>query len=152
MKAIIVAGLTIFFAFSLISPSVHAQKVTAAKIVFDTYSPRGDDKDPDTNVTVELRTKEGTEYKRLIAKKEKFDGDKKYKDPSRNEKELDIQGSLTRQDIDGVKVYIHMEPNGNDTWRFHYKIQIQFDNGTILEKGEDGIELTQDSKTHEHVF
>src|ERR1700722_19355835 len=122
MKTFTFALMTLL-AFSLFSPLAHAQKVTAAKIVFDTYSPNGDDKDPDTKVTVELRTKEGNEYKRLIAKKENFDGDKKYKDPSRNEKELEIQGSLNRQDIDGVRAYIHIEPNGHDTWRFHYKIQ-----------------------------
>ncbi len=134
--------------------SAHAQKLVAAKIVFDTYSPGGDDKDHDTKVTVKLHTKEkvGGEYNRLVAQRENFDGDKKYDDPSKHEKELDLQGTMTRADIDGLRVHIHIEPNGHDTWKFHYKVQLKFDDGSVLEKGEDGVKLTQGAKTHEKSF
>ncbi|WP_265593974.1 hypothetical protein [Haloferula sp. BvORR071] len=139
----------------LLQPAALAEdanaKLQGAKIVFDT--PDGDDKDKDTKITVTLYTKENNEYKRIVASKKDFDGDNTtYEDPSKHEKELDIQGEITRAQVDGLRVVIEVQTNGNDTWIFNYKVQLNFADGTTLEKGADGVKLKEDDRKHEKTY
>lgn len=128
-------------------------ELRGVKIVFDT--PEGDDKDTDTQITVRLYTKENNEFKRIIANKDNFAGDTTFEDPpggSKHEYELDIQGAVKRSQVDGLRVVIEIQPEGRDTWIFNYKVQLNFSDETVLEKGADGIKLKQSSRKHEKTY
>ncbi|WP_035601453.1 hypothetical protein [Haloferula sp. BvORR071] len=125
-------------------------KLKSAKIVFDT--PAEDDKDADTKISVTLFTKEKGKYKRIVASKNDFDGDTDYEAPSRHEKELDIQGEITRAQVGGLRVVIEIQPMGLDTWIFSYKVQLNFDDGTTLERAADSVKLKEDDRKHERTY
>lgn len=60
--------------------------------------------------------------------------------------------SIRLQDIVLPEVFINIVPNGNDRWRFDYKISYTFSDGRTFSSRHDGIVLDQDRHKHSSVY
>jgi hypothetical protein len=111
-------------------------EVTNASITFHTND---EDKDDDTHVTVIVRDSSNV----LAANVANDFGH--FNDHSDNGPfELIVRNPSERADLQRGSVKIRIDPNGNDTWRFNFDLDLQFDDDTHLSGEAQGLELTQD--------
>ena len=110
--------------------------LTQAQVTFHTND---EDKDDDTHLTVTVRGSDGTIAARIDDDFGVFHDHSDYGpfgllviNPA--PKELLTQGN----------VVIRVDPNGNDTWRFNFFLDLTFSDNSHLNAQVDGLELTQD--------
>ena len=60
---------------------------------------------------------------------------------------LQVLNLNTRTDLQRGHVTIQIDPNGHDTWRFNYQLDLIFSDGTHLGGSEADNQLTQDDQT-----
>jgi hypothetical protein len=98
-----------------------------------------EDKDDDTHVTITARQGDGTIAARID------DDFGHFNDHSDNGPfGLKVINQSTKDTLEEGNVTIRVDPNGNDTWRFNFAVDLVFDDGSHLLTDEDGLELTQD--------
>lgn len=107
--------------------------LTNASIKFHTND---DDKDGDTHVTVEVR-----DFNQVVAAR--IDSDfGKFRDQTDNGPfQLSVKNASTKTDMQRGNVTIRINPNGNDTWRFNFYLDLLFSDGTRLQGSANDIEL-----------
>jgi hypothetical protein len=113
-------------------------KLSNASISFHTND---EDKDDDTHVTLEVRDQNNVMAARV-------DNDFGHFDDHRDNGPfgLVVRNPSEKIDLQRGSVKIHIDPNGHDTWRFNFDLDLHFDVGTHLSGGAQGIELTQDRR------
>jgi hypothetical protein len=133
--------LPIILIFSL---AAHAQSITGIKVVFQTGA---DDKDNDTGVEVIYKTSGD------VIMGQKTDNGTRYPDQGVNTLSLDLSGGpFFVSDLTNSKLDIRIYPNGHDTWRFDYDIQVFLDNGSTLDYPVRGWVLSQNNTFQEQII
>ncbi|WP_157131192.1 hypothetical protein [Burkholderia pseudomallei] len=109
-----------------------------ASISFHT---NGDDKDSDTHVTVTVRDRNNVIAARIDSDFGHFD-DNSDNGPFG----LVIRNQSSNSDLQSGSVALRIDPNGHDTWKFNFYLDLWFDDGSHLSGEADGLVLTQDNR------
>jgi hypothetical protein len=110
--------------------------LTEAQVSFHTND---DDKDDDTHITVTVRQRDGTIAARID------DDFGHFNDHSNNGPfGLLIVNPGDKTDLSLGNVTVRIDPNGNDTWRFNFFLDLMFADGSHLNTEVNNLELTQD--------
>ena len=117
--------------------------MTEASITFNTPD-GGNDKDDDTKLEITVFSNFGNGFMRKIAFSP-FQTHGRFADGSVNTVCLPIQGTVGLSTINDLKLKIKFEPNGDDSWKFKYDLDLKFDDGTVLTKDGGGEKLLSDS-------
>jgi hypothetical protein len=98
-----------------------------------------EDKDWDTHVTVSLR--DGTNVG--IAE---IDGDFGHFDDHTDAGPfpLDVVVASSQASLQAGNLFLRIDPNGHDTWRFNFTLNLEFSDTSHLSATVQGLELTQD--------
>ncbi|MFI9380767.1 Ig-like domain repeat protein [Kutzneria sp. NPDC052558] len=121
------------------APLAHAAgdaKLVGAAVSFHTND---ENKDFDTHVTVTVRDRNNVVAAVISADFERFDTNTDY-----GPYQLAIQNQSSWQDLRSGVTTIDIDPNGNDTWRFNFTVDLTFADGSHLGNQIGGVELTQD--------
>ena len=132
--------LLIAAAAALILPDAGAEAQTLAKVSI-TFHVEDDDKDHDTKVWA--RVKVGS---KAIAARDGFGDGVTYKDWEHRKVELEkVDKQLTPERVeDGARVFLKIEPVGNDDWSFTYTLTFEFSDGSTIEMDHrDKIHLSR---------
>lgn len=105
------------------------------------FHTNNEDKDSDTHVTVSVR-----DANQVIAAR--IDNDFGHFDDNSDSGPfgLLIKNQSSKAVLQAGNVMIRIDPNGHDTWRFNFFLDLVFDDGSRLSGGADGLELTQDRR------
>ena len=109
--------------------------LTRASVGFHTND---EDKDDDTRVDVTVRLIDQTVVASIADEFGHFD-DQSDAGPF----DLLITQATTRGALKAGSVAVKVEPNGNDTWRFNFFLDLFFDDGAHLIARANGLELTE---------
>src|SRR5690349_4560434 len=112
--------------------------LTNATIRFHTNN---EDKDSDTHVTVVVVDSDNIVAARIDNDFGHFD-DNSDNGPFG----LIVQNPSSQDRLQAGRVAIRIDPNGHDTWRFNFFLDLLLNDGSHLSGGADGIELNQDRK------
>jgi hypothetical protein len=114
--------------------------LTGAIITFQTND---DDKDDDTILGVTVYLRDG---KTVVAQTNPGQAFAKFgNDSEMGPFALWVSNSVSREQLKTGHVTIGITPNGYDTWRFNFVLDLIFSDGGHLLARATGIELTQDS-------
>lgn len=97
-----------------------------------------EDKDDDLRVDVTVRLMDQTVVASIADEFGHFD-DHSDAGPF----DLLIKQAATRGELKTGSVAVKIEPNGNDTWRFNFFLDLLFDDGAHLIAWANGLELTE---------
>jgi hypothetical protein len=100
-----------------------------------------ENKDHDTNVTVEVRDKIGHLAARVSDTFGPFDDQ-----TSNGPFQLEILNRVDSAALQGGNVLIRIDPKGDDTWRFNFVVELHMDDGSQLTASADGIELNESTE------
>lgn len=106
--------------------------MSEANITFNTPD-GGNDKDDDTKLQITLFSKFGSGFVRKIAFSP-FQPHGRFADGSVHTINLPVQGKVSLSSINDLTLKIEFEPNGDDSWKFKYDLDLRFDDGTVLTK------------------
>lgn len=98
-----------------------------------------DDKDFDTTLVISVE--KGVDQ---FAKSELIVGDTFEDHRNQGPFSLRIQGTNSKLDLRGGTSTITIQPNGNDTWRFNYFLELTFNDGSVQAFSFFGNELKED--------
>jgi hypothetical protein len=112
--------------------------LTNCNIKFHTNN---EDKDDDTHVTVTVHDSNNVVAARVSNDFGHFD-DNSDTGPFA----LAVQNASDKEVLQRGNVTLRIDPNGNDTWRFNFFLDVQFSDGSHLSGGADGLALTQDRR------
>ncbi|GEM_PF-1480195 len=112
--------------------------LTNATVKFHTNN---EDKDSDTHVTVTV-----IDSNNIVAAR--VDNDFGHFDDNSDNGPfgLSVQNPSTEDALQSGSVIIRIDPNGHDTWRFNFFLDLLFNDGSHLSGGANGLELTQDRR------
>jgi len=116
--------------------------LTDAEVAFHTND---DNKDGDTQLTVTLRQDSGLVAARVSGNFGGFPNDS-----DNGPFTLLLENASPKNTLTGGSVVIRIDPQGNDTWRFNFTLDMTFSDGTHLFSAHDGVDLDQDG--HELAF
>lgn len=105
------------------------------------FHTNNDDKDNDTLVTVTVHDANNVVAARVSNDFGHFD-DNSDAGPFA----LAVQHRSAKADLQRGKVTIRIDPNGHDTWRFNFFLDLLFSDGSHLSGGANGLELNQDQR------
>lgn len=105
------------------------------------FHTNNEDKDGDTHVTVTLKDDNNVVAARVSNDFGHFD-DNSDAGPFA----LAVQNASAKESLQRGNVTVRIDPNGHDTWRFNFFLDLHFSDGSHLSGGADGLELTQDRK------
>jgi hypothetical protein len=105
-----------------------------------------EDKDHDTNVTIEVRDRIGHLAARLSDTFGPF-----HDQTSTGPYQLELLNRVDSAALEGGKVLIRIDPKGNDTWRFNFIVELHMDDGSTLSASADGVELNEGTE-QQQVF
>jgi hypothetical protein len=105
-----------------------------------------ENKDHDTNVTIEVRDKIGQLAARVSDTFGPFNDQ-----TSSGPYQLEVLNRIDSSALDGGNVLIRIDPKGNDTWRFNFIVELHMEDGSLLSASADGIELNE-STEQQQVF
>jgi hypothetical protein len=109
--------------------------LTDTSILFRTND---NDKDADTNVTVECRDNEGEIFARLSDPLGKFDDQ-----TSNGPFDLELLNRPDKARVDGGNVLLRIDPKGDDEWHFNYQLECRFDDGSTVTSAADGLVMNE---------
>jgi hypothetical protein len=112
--------------------------LTSATIKFHTNN---EDKDSDTHVTIDVNTQNDANAAHLDNDFGHFD------DHSDNGPyNLVVNGGFTKSTLQSGYVLIRIDPNGHDTWRFNFALDLVFSDQSHMYSDDSNLELTQDRR------
>jgi phospholipase C len=126
--------------------------LTQVKMVFSTH---GDNKDNDTVLNVHLVNRLGPSSSQDIAIGDDLLHGQEFPDPSLKTVIFGAGGLPLASNSIGLsaivlpQIFINIVPNGNDTWKFDYRVYYTFSNGQTFITETDGVIL--DQKFHKHA-
>jgi len=109
--------------------------LTRASVSFHTND---EDKDNDTNVDVKVKLIDGTTVASISDDFANF-GDNSDAGPF----DLVLAKPATRGALKTGNVTVQIYPNGNDTWRMNFFVDLFFEDGAHLFARANGLELTE---------
>ncbi|MGK4579936.1 hypothetical protein [Kitasatospora sp. HPMI-4] len=112
--------------------------LTEATMSFHTND---ENKDHDTNVTIEVRDRNGHMAARVSDTFGAFN-DHTNDGPFN----LTLLNHATKDDLQGGNVLLRVDPVGDDTWRFNLFVDLLFDDGSHLTVTADGLEVNEESE------
>jgi aqualysin 1 len=122
-------------------------RLTVPHLTFATISfhTNDEDKDYDTDATVEIYAKNG----KLVASA----GIGSWQRFANNEDDgpfnlTTLDPSVTMSSLHGGSVRIVIRPNGHDTWRFNFNTRINFSDGGSLSVGRVGVQMSQEHEAY----
>jgi hypothetical protein len=100
-----------------------------------------DDKDNDTHVTVTVR-----DHDNIIAAR--IDNDFGHFDDHSDNGPfgLIVRNQSQKTSMQSGSLAIRIDPNGHDTWKFNFDLDLFFDDGSHLSGGAAGLDLNQNRK------
>jgi hypothetical protein len=117
-------------------PPPQTPMLTRASVTFHTNN---EDKDDDTQVDIYVYSRD---KKTVVAKLTECFGH--FDDHSDSGPyNLVLVKSVSRDDLKMGHVDLEIEPNGNDTWRFNFLLDLYFSDGGHLLAKAVGVELTE---------
>jgi lipopolysaccharide export LptBFGC system permease protein LptF len=116
----------------------QATTLRNANISFHTNN---EDKDSDTHVTVVVKDRDNRVVARLSNDLGHFD-DNSDAGPYA----LRVLNTSDIESIQQGSVTIRIDPNGHDTWRFNFFLDLQFADGKHLSGGADGLEMSHNRR------
>jgi len=99
-----------------------------------------EDKDLNTHVTVTVRDEVGRIAARIDSDFNHFD------DHTDFETSLPIRHQSTVAELQAGTVTIRIDPNGSDTWRFNFDLDLVFEDNSRLGGGQSGLSLNQNNR------
>lgn len=124
-------------ASSGVAPRATGATLTSASITFFTLD---DNKDSDTLLTIQVRTGGGT----IAASKTGFFG--QFGDGSTTTIPLSLRAGITWDALQTGNVKLNIQPNGDDTWKFGYELDLNFSDGDFVPTVESRLSLSEDNK------
>ena len=123
--------------------------LTRASVEFQTND---EDKDDDTLVEVAVHLQDGTVVATTTFGEDwqnfgHFD-DHSHSGPF----DLLLEQPATRGQLKTGSVSVAIQPNGNDTWRFNFLVDMLFEDGGHLLARANGLELTEDTGRKQQQF
>lgn len=103
-----------------------------------TFRTNDDDKNKETNVTVEVRDNLGELAARISDPFGLFD-DQTTNGPFN----LEVLKKDEKAVLDGGNVMLRIDPAGDDSWNFNYLLELYFDDGSRLTSSADGLQLNE---------
>jgi hypothetical protein len=103
-----------------------------------TFRTNEDDKNKETNVTVEVRDNVGDVAARISDPFGLFD-DQTTNGPF----SLEVLKKEEKALLDGGTVLLRIDPAGDDSWDFNFVLELYFDDGTRLSASADGLQLNE---------
>jgi len=100
-----------------------------------------ENKDHDTNVTVEVRDNVGEMVARVSDTFGPFDDQ-----ISHGPFQLEVLNQAEKATLREGNVLIRIDPKGDDTWRFNFITELRFDDGSTLSASADGVELNESTE------
>ena len=100
-----------------------------------------EDKDHDTNVTIEVRDSSGGMAARVSDTFGPF-----HDHTNTGPYNLTIINRISKDDLQGGNVLLRVDPVGDDTWRFNLLVDLLFDDGSHLTASADGLEVNEESE------
>ena len=97
-----------------------------------------DDKNKETNVTVEVRDNQGELAARISDPFGLFD-DQTTNGPF----DLELIKREDKSLLQGGTVMLRIDPAGDDSWNFNFLLELHFDDSTTLTASADGIQLNE---------
>lgn len=125
------------------SPADVGATLTTAKITFLTS---GEDKDNNTTLSIKVVTAAGKTAASA------FDTFGKFGDGSVVPVNLLVRRNITWDALQGGSLRLHIEPNGDDTWKFGYRLDLTFDDGDVSQTIVNRISMSEDNKDHTHAI
>ena len=122
-----------------VPPVTAVATLANCQITFDTND---EDKDDDTHVLVSVVDANNVLAAQISSDFVHFDDHSSHGPYS-----LQILNPSARTDLVRGHVTIQINPNGHDTWRFNYELDLIFSDGTHLSGSEADNQLTQDDRT-----
>jgi hypothetical protein len=122
-----------------LAPRVHATgdaKLVGAQVSFHTND---EDKDDDTHVTVTVRDQNNVVAAVISSDFEHYDDNSDH-----GPYQLTIQNASSWYDLRAGTTTIDIDPNGNDTWRFNFNVDLTFSDGSHLGNQIGGVELSEE--------
>lgn len=110
--------------------------LTQAQVTFHTND---EDKNDDTHLTITVRGSDGTIAARID---DDFGIFKDHTD--HGPFGLLIFNPAPKEKLAQGNVVIRIDPDGNDTWRFNFFLDLAFDDNSHLNTQVDGLELTDE--------
>jgi hypothetical protein len=143
--------------FGHVTAKPRAAEPVLKKAVITFIIPEGDDKDTDTAVSVSITTKFNNQFDLTLASRNGFANNDTWEDPGGKEYTYELSaatGTKLSQISGDVKTRITINPVGNDTVKFNYRLILIFDDddpntpASELKQERDGITLSQDNRTY----
>lgn len=104
----------------------------------------GDDKDDDTNLRISLFVDYGGGFVQTVAATD-FQAYGRFADRQPwGPLDIPVKGTFTLDNVAKLKGRLEFQPNGDDTWRFTYTLNLNFSDGTVISK--EGSEVLSDDK------
>jgi len=100
-----------------------------------------EDKDHDTNVTIEVRAGSGQMTARVSDTFGPF-----HDHTNTGPFNLTILNHSGKEDLQGGNVLLRVDPVGDDTWRFNFLVDLIFDDGSHLTASADGLEVNEETE------
>lgn len=97
-----------------------------------------DDKNKETNVTVEVRDNQGELAARISDPFGLFD-DQTTNGPF----DLELIKREDKSMLQGGTAMLRIDPAGDDSWNFNFLLELHFDDSTALTASADGIQLNE---------
>lgn len=109
--------------------------LTEASVTFFTYD-GGDDKDADSWLKITFYADYGSGFIMNIASRdrEKYGKFDDHNGGSVNTIMLNVNGVLPLSSLSNARLKLEFDPNGDDTWKFHYTLNLKFSNGIVLSR------------------
>ncbi|MGH6838241.1 MAG: hypothetical protein ACREDT_05495 [Methylocella sp.] len=104
-----------------------------------TFHSNDEDKNDDTHLTITVRGSDGTIAARID---DDFGIFKDHTD--HGPFGLLIVNPAPKEKLNQGNVVIRIDPDGDDTWRFNFFLDLAFDDGSHLNTQVDGLELTDE--------
>jgi hypothetical protein len=126
-----------------VKPTLAGATLTGATITFNTFN---DDKDGDTFVRTTVTGTNG-----LAAVTSGFYG--LFPDQSTHGPfNLTVRSGVTWESLTDNHVGITITPNGNDTWKFGFEVDLKFSDGSVEPEFQDFTVLSQGNRTGDYEF
>lgn len=100
-----------------------------------------DDKDGDTHVTITVR-----DANQVIAARVDSDFGHFNDNSDNGPFGVIIKNRSAKSNMEAGNVTVRIDPNGHDTWKFNFYLQLFFDDGTNLGCEKEGLVLSQDRR------
>jgi len=139
LKAFII--LVIFLLAGFAQAQSSGSKQAYLENAYVTFHTNDEDKDGDTHVTITIRDSSNVRAARLSNDLGHFDDHGDFGPYS-----LEVTNPCTKESLQRGRIKIRIDPNGHDTWRFNFDVELMFSDGTIFTGGEEGLELDQDRR------